>query len=159
MNSIKAELTTTEYVNGEHLMIFVDDIRLDKWLASKLDDKNYIGLIPAWLGWLLNPKEQKYVWVTTKLCKTKTTIVPILICPDDLDFSCTVVVCEVKYADTSVQWARVGLDRTGFPTYIGKDIDWLENVPSLHFLRKQYEDCINGFMSGCNSDEVNILHS
>lgn len=54
LNSIKAELTTTEYVNGEHLMIFVDAIRLDKWLASKLDDKNYLGLIPTWLGWLLN---------------------------------------------------------------------------------------------------------
>jgi len=152
MNSIKAELTTTEYVNGEHLMIFVDDIRLDKWLTIKLDNKNYIGLIPTWLGWLLNPSEQEYVWMTTELCKTKTTIVPILICPDDLDFSCTVVVCEIKYDGTSVQWARVGIDRTGFPTYIGKDIDWLENVPSLHFLRKQYEVCINEFMNDCNSE-------
>ena len=149
LNSIKAELTTTEYVNGEHLMIFVDDIRLDRWLSSKLDDKNYLGLIPTWLGWLLNPKEQEYVWMTTKLCKTKTTIVPFLICPDDLDFSCTVVVCEVKYTDTSVRWGRVGIDRTGYPTYIGSDIDWLANVPSLQFLRQQYEECLNAFRRDC----------
>lgn len=150
MNSIKAELTTTEYVNGEHLMIFVDDIRFDKWLSSKLDDKNYLGLIPAWLGWLLNPKEQEYVWIKTKLCEINATIVPMLICPDDLDFSCTVVVCEVKYTDTSVYWARMGIDKTDHPNYIGRDIEWLENVPSLNFSRQQYEDCLNDFMSDCN---------
>jgi hypothetical protein len=61
LNFIKAELTTTEYVNGEHLMVFVDDVSLDKWLANKLDDKSYLGLIPTWLGWLINPKEQEYV--------------------------------------------------------------------------------------------------
>lgn len=152
LNFIKAELTTTEYVNGEHLMVFVDDVSLDKWLANKLDDKSYLGLIPTWLGWLINPKEQEYVWTTTKLCEAKTTIVPMLICPDDLDFSCTVVVCEVKYTDISVQWARMGIDRTGFPNYIGRDIEWLENVPSLHFLRQQYEDCLNGFMSDCRTE-------
>ncbi|WP_371365958.1 hypothetical protein SRRS_05200 [Sporomusa rhizae] len=156
MNFIKAELTTTEYVNGEHLMIFVDDIRLDKWLSSKLDDKNYLGLIPTWLGWLVNPKEQEYVWIKTKLCETKTTIVPMLICPDDLDFSCTIIVCEVKYTDTSVQWTRIGIDRTGRPNYIGRDIEWLENVPSLHFLRQQYEDCLNEFMHDCNFLDVRL---
>jgi hypothetical protein len=91
--SIKAELTTTEYVNDEHLMIFVDDIRFDKWLSNKLDNNQYLNLIPTWLGWLLNPNEQEDVWTKTRLCESEITILPILICPDDLDFSCTVVVC------------------------------------------------------------------
>jgi hypothetical protein len=146
LNSIQAKITTTQCVHDEYLMIFVDEIRFDKWLANALDNNNYINLIPTWLGWLLDSKEQEYVWAKTHLCKSETTIVPILICPDDLDFSCTVVVCEVKYLDTSVQWKRIGIDTTGFPNYIGEDIEWFQNIPLLQFPRKQYETCIDKFI-------------
>jgi len=139
-------MTTTEYVNGEHLMIFVDNIRFDKWLCNKKDNNDYMNLIPAWLGWLFDPKEQEYVWAKTRLSESETTIVPILVCPDDLDFSCTVVVCEVRYTDETVQWRKIGIDMTGFPSYIGKNIEWFKNVPSLEFPRKQYETCLNKFI-------------
>lgn len=86
LNSIQAQVTKTEYINGGHLTIIVDGIRLDKWISIRLDDEEYLNLIPTWLGWLLDPKEQEYVWAKTQLCKRETTIVPILICPDDLDF-------------------------------------------------------------------------
>jgi hypothetical protein len=58
-----------------------------------LNNNQYLNLIPTWLGWLLNPNEQEDVWTKTRLCESEITILPILICPDDLDFSCTVVVC------------------------------------------------------------------
>lgn len=139
-------MAKTKFVNSEHLMIFVDDIRFDKWLSDMLGNNDYLDLIPTWLGWLVNSKEQEYVWANTLSCKNETTILPILVCPDDLDFSCTVIVCEVKYTDTSVQWMRIGKDMTGFPNYIGKDIEWFQNLPSLHFSRQQYEDCLDVFM-------------
>ncbi|WP_278281471.1 hypothetical protein [Tepidibacter mesophilus] len=40
----------------------------------------------------------------------------------------------------------MGIDRTGFPTYIGKDIEWFENIPLLEFSRNQYENCLNTFI-------------
>jgi hypothetical protein len=147
VNSIKAELTITEYVNGEHLMIFIDGIRFDKWLSNKLTNEDYLNLIPTWLGWLLNPKEQEYVWAKIRLCETEKVILPILVCPDDLDFSCTVIVCEVQYMDDAVQWKRIGIDKTNFPNYIGEVIEWFQKVPLLEFSRQQYEACIDKFIS------------
>ncbi|WFD11931.1 hypothetical protein [Tepidibacter hydrothermalis] len=146
MNSIQAKIITTECVDDEYLMIFVDGIRLDKWLVNILGNNDFLNLIPTWLGWLLDLKEQEYVWRKTSLCECETTILPILVCPDDLDFSCIVVVCEVEYINTLVQWKRIGIDRTVFPTYIGKDIEWFENIPLLEFSRNQYENCINKFI-------------
>ena len=35
--------------------------------------------------------------------------VPILICPDDRDFSCTVIVTEVIKSDNTITWKRIGL--------------------------------------------------
>jgi len=145
LNSIRAKMATTQYVNGEHLMIFVDGKRIDKWLSESLDKNDYLDLIPAWLGWLLKPEEQEYVWTKTRLCERETTIVPILVCPDDLDFSCTVVVCEVKYTNNSVVWMRLGIDKTGFPNYIGNDIEWFQNISPLTFSRQEYETCLTKF--------------
>lgn len=145
MNLIKAEMARTEYVKNEHLMIFIDGEPLDKWLSVRLNNNDYLNLIPTWLGWLVNSKEQEYVWTKTRQCENETTILPILVCPDDLDFSCTVVVCEVKYTDTSVLWIRMGIDTTGFPDYIGKEYEWFQGVPLLEFPQQQYEACISEF--------------
>lgn len=145
MNSIQAKMIKTQCADDEYLMIFVDGIRLDKWIVNILDNNDFLNLIPTWLGWLLDLKEQEYVWTKTSLCERETTIVPILVCPDDLDFSCIVVVCEVKYIETSVQWKRIGIDTTGIPNYIGKDIEWFRTIPLLEFPLNQYENCLNEF--------------
>lgn len=43
-----------------------------------------------------------------------TAITPILSCPEDLDFSCTVIVADVVYKDDVVCWKRIGLvDHSG----------------------------------------------
>ena len=39
-------------------------------------------------------KEKRYVWERTRL-ENSIEILPIMLCPDDFDFSCTTVVVEV----------------------------------------------------------------
>lgn len=36
----------------------------------------------------------------------------------------------------------MGIDKTDFPTYIGKDIEWFQNIPLLEFSLEQYETCV-----------------
>lgn len=148
MDFICATLTTTAYVAGQHLMLFINGTRLDRWLSAKVGDAWLLDLVPAWLGWLSNSQEQEYVWRQTGRCRSEITVVPMLVCPDDLDFSCTVVVCEVQYTDKAVLWQRIGIDITGFPGYIGREVKWLDNIPVLEFPREQYESCLNKFLTG-----------
>jgi hypothetical protein len=56
--------------------------------------------------------------------------------------------------NTSVQWMRIGIDLTSFPSYIGNDIEWFQNIPLLEFPRQQYEDCLNEFISNLSRENM-----
>ena len=47
----------------------------------------------------------RFVW---NLINRKKAIVPILMCPDDLDFSCVVLVVEVEKTENTIIWKRAG---------------------------------------------------
>jgi hypothetical protein len=111
----------------EHLSIFVNGERLDDYLSKNVDD-SFLGLVPAWLNdydetFLPSKKEKEYVWEQTKL-ENGTRILPILLCPDDFDFSCTTIVVEVIGQSDTVIWNRFGADMTDF------DVDEIE-LPNI----------------------------
>ncbi|MDR2869061.1 MAG: hypothetical protein LBV04_01275, partial [Deferribacteraceae bacterium] len=104
MDSIKA-INLSLYINGR---------RLDEILSQV--HENYLGLIPSWLDYydedFAGQQEKQYIWQQTKL-SDKPVVLPILLCPDDFDFSCTVIVVEVCWSgDTVVTWSRFGIDVT-----------------------------------------------
>lgn len=139
----------------EHLSIYVNGKRLDEYVAERIN-KEYLGLIPAWLYYYDSSfdgkKEKEYVWEQTKLCHD-TRILPILLCPDDFDFSCTVVIVEVTDKGKFVQWNRFGIDCTEFepgenllPKYIGKNQQWFDGIGPFIFKKSEYEQCIKTFL-------------
>lgn len=70
-------------------------------------------------------------------------IVPVLMCPDDTDLICTVIVAEVTKLEHEVIWSRVGMDcsQLGIPynyDLIGTTVDWLDSIPAFRFDKKQY---------------------
>lgn len=77
---------------------------------------------------------------------------PILLCPDDFDFSCTVIVVEVVCIEDKVIWRKFGIDTTSFeideialPKYIGKNVDWFANIGPFEFSRTEYLLCVTQF--------------
>jgi len=49
MDTIKAVQGKSPYINEEHLLIYVNEERLDLFLARKMNEDSYIGLISSWL--------------------------------------------------------------------------------------------------------------
>jgi len=155
MDSIEAKYSLMLY-NNEHLCVFVNGVRLDELLSEV--NKNYLGLVPALLDWYdenFTPsvKEKEYVWNQVKL-ENGIKILPILLCPDDFDFSCTTIVVEVIDNSDTVVWNRFGADITEFsadevelPKYIGKKIEWFHNIKPFIFSKKDYLKCIDLFKS------------
>lgn len=43
--------------------------------------------------------------------ENETTIYPILMCPDDNDFSCTIIVAEIRNCGDLIQWKQIGIDK------------------------------------------------
>lgn len=70
-----------------------------------------LGLLPAWCGGMNDPWENDFVW---ELVDSEEELnVPILICPDDCDFTCTVIMAHIRKTADTVYWDKIGrLDHT-----------------------------------------------
>lgn len=139
----------------EHLSIYIDNKRLDELLAQEVQ-ADYLGLIPAWLNFYdkafaPSMMEKQYVWQQTQL-SDQPVVLPILLCPDDFDFSCTVIVVEVICEQDKVIWRKFGVDITPFdadetqlPKCIGKKVNWIRNVGPFTFSKTEYLLCVSQF--------------
>lgn len=110
MNTIDIRIINKS-TDRKELEWFIDDIRLSEHLCNKKtkefseNEEAFDDLCPAWTRELDNSGDVKFVWYLIDL---DDAVLPVYLCPDDLDFSCTVVVVEVKKTDNSVYWKRAG---------------------------------------------------
>lgn len=102
--------------NYENECFFIDGIPLheymEKWVETS-DKGNYLrdftpldDLALTWKGSFDNDGDARFMrWLMEK---DKLNI-PILSCPDDMDFSCIVIVAETEKTDKYVYWKRIGM--------------------------------------------------
>ena len=110
MHAISAETAKSAFVDTPHLVIAVDGRPLDLVLDAHRPQGDLKGLVPTLLDWLEDEGERAVVRDRVLPPIGETAVAPILMCPDDLDFFCTVVVAEVETSAEAVQWTRLGLD-------------------------------------------------
>jgi len=102
MNKIQAKYITSydQYIPA----IFIDDQPLDQLISIAAGDDFYRNL---WCAWLSDEdQERKYIW--TLLEEKREVNVPVLLCPDDMDFSCVIIVAQVCFAQDTVTWGKIG---------------------------------------------------
>jgi hypothetical protein len=151
LNNIKAEFKKSTFSETEHLTIFIDGKPLDEFINNFYPNQDYLGLVPTFLNWLDNKQEREVVWSRIEESKQ---IVPILMCPDDCDLWCTVVVADTEIIDDKVIWKRLGLDKTdsnGFTANkIGTTVEWFDKIQPIVFSFNDYNKCISAFKSILN---------
>ena len=106
MNNINCGITTTQGI--ETLSVFVDDTELSKYVSKHADDESYLGL---WSAWMVNENEmdQELIYIKSLLEDKVSANIPILLCPDDFDFSCTIIFAKVVHTDDEVIWSNIGV--------------------------------------------------
>lgn len=66
-----------------------------------------LGLLPAWSGKLVCQWENDFIW---EMVNSKEELnVPILVCEDDCDLSCIVIVAHIRKVENTVYWDRIGV--------------------------------------------------
>lgn len=92
---------------------FIDDLPLYKyineWITGKVDIPQSIS--PAEdlvISWTNSYDHEGDVEFMRYILNQNNAITPILTCPDDLDFSCIVIVAEVFKQNDKVIWRRIG---------------------------------------------------
>ncbi|MBL8856003.1 MAG: hypothetical protein JNK57_18700 [Planctomycetaceae bacterium] len=148
MNSITACMQHTEFVCDPHLVIAIDGVPLDRMLSAACPHQNLNGLVPAMLDWIHDDRERQIVWQRILPAQATRAIAPVLICPDDLDLRCSVVVADVTSTADFVEWTQLGLDHSDpdeFPENIGTMVDWLGGVGPFTFERVEYQRMVDTF--------------
>jgi len=148
MNKIQCLTDKSDYeIYPDFLNFRIDDYWLDEKLEELYPKSNYRGLVPTLDFYLQREKEKQVVWQRILPDEKQTTICPILMCPDDNDFSCTLIVAEIKNCGNTIQWKRLGLDQTQEwnAEKAGTKVLWLDKFPELNFDKAEYLQTIETF--------------
>ncbi|MRX67481.1 hypothetical protein SAMN06265349_1011169 [Flavobacterium resistens] len=159
MNKIEGIQDNSDY---EDYWDFIN-YRIDNnWLDEKLDElypnKMFKGLIPTLVYWMEHEEEKEVVWKRILPNENETTICPILMCPDDNDFSCTLIVAEIKNCGDLIQWNRIGIDKTkeSGAEKIGSKVEWLDKLQEFNFSKQDYLVMLEIFTQQLAVDKLKI---
>ncbi len=115
LNILSVKLIQTRYHYKEWYWI-IDGIPvvnyLEEHVMQEIKEKvefrgSFLGLMNAWTGKLIDKVENIFVW---KLVESMEEInVPILVCEDDCDLSCIVIVAHIRKSETYIYWNKIGI--------------------------------------------------
>jgi len=142
---ISAEIGRCKFALADHPELKVDGRPLEIVISEMADEPDISGLAPAH-SWLYDKEELALAW--ERLCSFnvgQVANVPLLICPDDTDLNCTVLLAEQTCLEGSFVWTRFGyaLD------WEMNDVRWLVSVPPFQFSRSNFVDEIFRYADLC----------
>ena len=113
MNKIKISYVKTIYNYPEYYWTIDDkliveylDFYIKKGLCPKLESMGtMMGLMNAWTGQLLWKPDNDFIWELID-CKQDINL-PILVCEDDCDLSCIVIMVSIHKTDKFVYWDKI----------------------------------------------------
>jgi hypothetical protein len=158
MNTIKAVIDKSDYqIYDDFLNIQIDNKFLDELLDELYPEKSYRGLIPTLLP-MGKEEEDRIIWERILPNNGYITLCPILMCPDDIDFSCTIIIAEIENKnDKIILWNKIGLNKTDIyhkkffrkfkyrPEKIGQKVEWFNKIVTLIFSKNEYENMVKAF--------------
>jgi len=142
--SINVTLYKSKHAKCAHPVFVINDAPLDIWLSEQTNEDYILDLVPA-QGWLYKDEEFELSWRRLKNLEPETcTFVPILVCPDDMDFSCTVIIVEQCVTEETVVWKRFGLD-SSYKDEIGSTVKWFNTQASIEFSISEFKSALDKF--------------
>ncbi|WP_419873940.1 hypothetical protein [Candidatus Pristimantibacillus sp. PTI5] len=148
---IEVKNMKSKYCKNEHLNIVINDIQLDVWLDQKFPGKDLLGLVPTMTNWLNHSEEIEFL---RRRYVQQKGVLPILMCPDDCDFHCTLIVAEFHVEHDAVRFEKIGIDHsTGEQLaadydWIGTVVEWFDDCPRLFFDKEEYFRELNKIYRG-----------
>jgi len=136
----------------------IDGYWLDELLDELYPNNMYKGLIPTLVYWMEREAEKAVVWKRILPNENETTICPVLMCPDDNDFSCTLIVAEIRNCGDLIQWKQIGIDKTKEwdAEKVGSEVEWLDKFNELNFSKQDYLTMLETFKMRLTVDKLRI---
>jgi hypothetical protein len=146
-STISAERRATNY-SGEQPVLLVNGEPLDELLDRLAPNRDLVGLVSTLLAGM-DPAEAAIAHRRFNLAPGESAIAPVLMCPDDADFSCTLVVVDAIGTDEHVIWRRIGLDISEWnpraELRLGQTVEWFTDCGPFAFRRDELLAAISVF--------------
>ncbi|MGR6655041.1 hypothetical protein [Pseudomonas mosselii] len=133
----------SKYSQGYYPTFAIDGSPLEVWLPRQNADAEF-HLVAAHSG-LHSDEDSLLIW--DRIYSTAPgwkTLVPLLVCSDDLDLTCTVIVAEQCAGEHAVHWSRFGLLKD-LITVEAPAVDWFDAIPCLTFERSHFHSVLDEF--------------
>lgn len=161
ISRIETNILVNPFTNYNYYDILIDGISLEETILKNLNIEIKKGLVSTFLNWLSNPSKRETVWKRTLPEIDQTTFLPILMCGEDLDLLCDVIIAETVTDNNYVYWKRFGLDignSENMPKSIGKNVQWFMNSSEIIFDKNQYSEVLNKFRKYLNEENGNLCY-
>lgn len=136
----KIEIRQDQMKGFQHpqYVITINDITLNDYLNQNTQSSSFDLLVPP-IGLFDNRDQQKVL----ELLSFTNVVLPILVCSDDMDFSCTVVATNVEEAKDCIIWKTFGY---------GVDMSKPIHIPPLTFEKDVYREFVEAFKGFIHRD-------
>ena len=116
------------------------------------------GLVPTLLNWLRDENERNAVWTRIKPDVDSVSVCPVLMCSEDIDLHCTLMVVEIKSYPDSVVWTKMaaGHSMADYPDYDFTDLSWVPNWNALEFTTENYDNVLEKFRRYLDDDSLTV---
>ncbi|WP_419735927.1 hypothetical protein [Pseudomonas sp. COR18] len=144
LHSISAARHQAKFSRSACAWLMVDGIGIEQWAAQHL---NYelAAMLGLSLIWLLEEEEQELAKRRFAPGEDGTsTLVPLLVCADDMDFDCTVLMVEQVVANDVVTWARFGLSVSD-GLEVGAQTRWIVDCQPVSFALSDFQQALEDF--------------
>lgn len=159
MNRIEGILDKSDYeFSWDYINYRIDGFWLDEMLDELYPDLSLKDLIPTLVYWMDREDEKAVVWKRILPNENETTICPILMCPDDNDFSCTLIVAEIINCGQFIEWRKIGVDMTmeWDAEKVGTTVEWFDKVSAFMFSKQDYLNMLDTFRQRLSFDKLRI---
>jgi hypothetical protein len=154
MNRISFGLVENEFFREPVESMIVDGEPLADLIGRSAPRSGYTNLVSALLppsDTFLTPAEAARIRSTILPPEGGVEVAPVLICPDDLDLSCSVIVVQIERIAGSVIWRQVGVELGKLVELHGgmqtPTVEWWQGVGPFSFSLAEYEACLAAFES------------
>lgn len=151
MNTINVKHNISIYpiYDIPYLDITIDWIFLNELLDELFPNKWIKWLVPVFSDWLINQEDKKLIWNNILPTNWNITILPILICPDDQDFTCTTIVTKVINQWNIITWKGFWFSNSYNSwkyEFIDSNIERLDNNITFKYAIEEYKIIMKNLM-------------
>ncbi|HWV11480.1 MAG TPA: hypothetical protein VN156_18175 [Pseudomonas sp.] len=130
------------FSKGPCAWLAIDDVPIERWLANHLDAPDVEKLALS-LMWMLDEQEDELAQRRFVPAEDGTsTLVPLLVCSDDMDFDCTVLMTEQVIEGNTLHWRRFGWSASG-GLEVGISTKWIGDSKPASFALSEFSEALS----------------